>query len=281
MEDLSRVMLITDMDGTLLTDKKTINPVDLKAIEQFRLRKGIFTVATGRNFKSASQYFQELQIDCPVILYNGGMIYDTTHNKPAYIDELHDCAEDVAKAILEEFPSIACEILTPKDIYVVQDNEFEQEHNRYCKVTPQFYTLSKFIKDVKEDRKEECIKMLFAMDKSIMPKLQKFVDKMGFNTYLDFVKSTDQYFEMLPKGCSKGTALEHYKKILGLKDVIIVAVGDYNNDIEMLKTAHLGIATNNALKNVRSSADIVTNHNNNTGAIAETIDYIISKYITY
>lgn len=34
MEDLSRVMLITDMDGTLLTDDKTINPMDLLAIKQ-------------------------------------------------------------------------------------------------------------------------------------------------------------------------------------------------------------------------------------------------------
>ena len=69
-------MLISDMDGTLLKDDKTINPIDLMAIEQFRLREGIFTVATGRNYKSAMQYFKELNIRCPVILYNGGMIYD-------------------------------------------------------------------------------------------------------------------------------------------------------------------------------------------------------------
>ena len=104
MENLSRVMLITDMDGTLLTDDKKINPIDLKAIEQFKLLGGIFTVATGRNYQSASRYFKELSIEYPVILYNGGMIFDVIHNNPVYIDELHSCAVDVCKKYLKTFP---------------------------------------------------------------------------------------------------------------------------------------------------------------------------------
>lgn len=279
MEDLSRVMLITDMDGSLLTDDKKINPVDLKAIKQFRNLGGIFTVATGRNYQSASQYFEKLNIDCPVILYNGGMIFDVTHNQQVYVNELNECAEDVCMEILEEFPSVACEILTSKDIYVVRNNEFEQEHNDYSRVTPKYCTLKDFISKVSQ--KEERIKMLFAMHSDIMPSLVRFIDSNGYGKYLDFVKSTDNYYEMLPKNCSKGTALKHYKKLLGLKDVIIVSVGDYNNDIEMLKNSHIGVAPNNALKNVKKSADFVTNHNNNTGAIAETIDYIISKFLSY
>lgn len=279
MEDLSRVMLITDMDGTLLNDNKKINPIDLKAIEQFKRLGGIFTIATGRNYQSASQYFNELQIDCPVILYNGGMIFDVLHRKPVYINELHECAESVAQSILKEFPNVACEILTSKDIYVVRNNEYEQEHNDYSRVTPKYCTLDYFISNVKNN--EERIKMLFAMQSNIMPKLMKFAKNQGFFEYLDFVKSTDNYYEMLPKKSSKGNALEQYKKIFGLKDVIIVAVGDYSNDIEMLKFAHIGVSPNNALNSVKKSADIVTNHNNNTGAIAETIDYLISRFLSY
>lgn len=276
MENLSHVMLISDMDGTLLKDDKTINPIDLMAIEQFRIRDGIFTVATGRNYKSAMQYFKELNIRCPVILYNGGMIYDVVHNRPIYIDELHERAEDIADNILKEFPHVACEILTSKDIYVVNDNEFEQEHNRYSKVTPIYCTLKEFCNS-KSIQSEKRIKMLFAMDSKTMPQLIRFVEYMGYTEYVDFVKSTDQYYEMLPKGCSKGKALREYKRILGLHDCIVVAIGDYNNDIEMLKEANLGVAPNNAIKNVRRSADHVTNHNNNTGAVAETIDYIIYR----
>ncbi|MGN1412094.1 MAG: Cof-type HAD-IIB family hydrolase [Oscillospiraceae bacterium] len=279
MQDLSRIMLIADMDGTLLTDDKKINPIDVKAIEQFKKLGGIFTVATGRNFKSASQYFKNLQIDCPVILYNGGMIFDVTHNKPMYIDELHECAETVARAILEEFPTVACEILTSKDIYVVRNNEYEQEHNNYSKVFPQYCTLDEFILNVSPT--EERIKMLFAMSSDIMPNLIRFINDNGYNKHLDFVKSTNNYYEMLPKCCSKGNALKEYKKLLGLKDCIIVSVGDYNNDIEMLKIANIGVAPNNSLDKVKKSADFVTNHNNNTGAIAETIDYIISKFLSY
>jgi hypothetical protein len=280
MEDLSRVMLITDMDGTLLKDDKTVNPIDLQAIEHFRELGGIFTVATGRNYKSACQYFELLGIDCPVILYNGGMVFDVTNGRPTYINELHEVAESVAKSILEEFPTVGCEILTSKDVYVVRNNEYEQAHNDYSRVTPKYCTLEEFTTSM-ETLKEERIKMLFAMDRDTMPKLVKYIERNGYTQHLDFVKSTDNFYEMLPKGGSKGTALQNYKRLLGLKDTIIVAVGDYNNDIEMLQTAHIGVAPHNALTSVKKSADYVTNHNNNTGAIAETIDYLISKFIPY
>jgi hypothetical protein len=280
MEDLSRVMLITDMDGTLLKDDKSVNPIDLKAIEHFRELGGIFTVATGRNYKSASQYFELLAINHPVILYNGGMVFDVTNGRPTYINELHPTAETVAKSILEEFPTVGCEILTAKDVYVVRNNEYEQEHNDYSRVTPKYCTLEDFIANM-ETLKEERIKMLFAMDTDTMPKLVKYIEHNGFSKHLDFVKSTDNFYEMLPKGGSKGTALAHYKQLLGLKGVTVVAIGDYNNDIEMLQTAHIGVAPHNALANVKKSADYVTNHDNNTGAIAETIDYLISKFLKY
>lgn len=279
MEDLSRVMLITDMDGTLLTDSKLVNPVDLKAIEQFRKLGGIFTVATGRNYQSASQYFERLRIDVPVILYNGGMVFDVLHNRPTYIDELDERAETVAKLILEQFPNVGCEILTDSDIYVVRNNEYEQQHNDYSNVTPNYCTLETFVDNVSQ--REKRIKMLFAMCTDTMPKLVQYVETQGFSTYFDFVKSTDHFYEMLPKGCSKGTALRHYKELLGLKDCIVVSVGDYNNDVEMLKVAHIGVAPNNALESVKKAADFVTNHTNNTGAIAETIDYLISKFLPY
>lgn len=279
MKDLSRVMIITDMDGTLLTDTKKINPIDLKAIEQFRKLGGMFTIATGRNQQSASQYFKELKIDCPVILYNGGMIYDVTYKKAIYIDELHSYAEKVATDILKEYPTIACEILTSNDIYVVRNNEFEQYHNDYSKVTPQYCDIDYFISKI--SGKEKRIKMLFAIHQNMMDSLIKFVSRCKFDTYFDFVQSTDNYYEMLPKGCSKGTALKEYQKILGLKNCIIVSIGDYTNDIEMLQTANIGVTPNNALKDVKKYADFVTNHNNNTGAIAETIDYIISKFLPY
>ena len=51
--DFSKVILMTDLDGTLLTDDKRILPQDLEAIERFRAGGGLFTMATGRGYSMA------------------------------------------------------------------------------------------------------------------------------------------------------------------------------------------------------------------------------------
>ncbi|MDE6132079.1 MAG: HAD hydrolase family protein, partial [Oscillospiraceae bacterium] len=54
----------------------------------------------------------------------------------------------------------------------------------------------------------------------------------------------------------------------------VAAVGDYNNDLEMLEFADIAIAPQNAQDIVKKSADYVTNSTCEEGAIAEAIDYL-------
>ncbi|HAS78146.1 MAG TPA: Cof-type HAD-IIB family hydrolase, partial [Ruminococcus sp.] len=81
MNDISKILLITDLDGTLLTKDKTISETDLEAINSFRKKGGLFSVATGRTIQAVKPYFDILKPDMPVILYNGAMIYDPKNKK--------------------------------------------------------------------------------------------------------------------------------------------------------------------------------------------------------
>ena len=69
--DFSKVILMTDLDGTLLTDDKRILPLDLEAIERFRAGGGLFTMATGRGYSMAKHIADKLRLDCPAVVYNG------------------------------------------------------------------------------------------------------------------------------------------------------------------------------------------------------------------
>lgn len=74
--NLAGVFLITDLDGTLLPSSKVLNGKDIKAIDRLIESGGIFSFATGRVIQSAVQYFKAIKVNVPVILGNGGMIYD-------------------------------------------------------------------------------------------------------------------------------------------------------------------------------------------------------------
>ena len=71
--DFSKVILMTDLDGTLLTDDKQILPGDFEAIERFRRGGGLFTMATGRGYAMAKHIADMLRLDCPAVVYRGGI----------------------------------------------------------------------------------------------------------------------------------------------------------------------------------------------------------------
>ena len=87
----------------------------------------------------------------------------------------------------------------------------------------------------------------------------------------DFIRSERTLYEILPKGANKGTALCKMAELLGIKQERTIAVGDYNNDISMIKAAGAGFAVANAVDEVKAVADHIT-VSNNESAIAAIVD---------
>ena len=270
MPDLSKYFLITDLDGTLLPDNKVLNPVDIEAIDRFRRDGGLFTIATGRTRQAADRFVEQLSIDIPVVMYNGSLILDVKSNKPLYTYELPDEAYGIAKDILDKFENIGSEVLRLDNIYVVCNNEYEKRHVEICGVTPLYMP-------IEQVPREEWHKVLFADAPPGIDKLEEYFRGREFP--VDFVRSEAHYFEILPKGSSKGAALKEYRRIFGLSGKKVIAAGDYNNDIEMLEEADIGAAPSGAREDVKQCADIVLDHTNNDGAIAELIRRIYNGEI--
>ena len=86
----------------------------------------------------------------------------------------------------------------------------------------------------------------------------------------DFIRSEAYLYEILPKGISKGTVLPRLASYLGIPMEKTIAVGDYNNDISMVKAAKLGIAVKNAVPELKAVANMVT-VSNDEHAIAKVI----------
>jgi hypothetical protein len=265
MPDFSDVMLITDLDGTLLPGNKRLSAVDKEAIRRFRADGGKFTIATGRTVQSAECYINELEVDMPVILYNGSLIYDMPEGKSLFSDELPQEAADIAKELFKFMKNPGGEVLKLDNIYVVCNNEYEKDHIKICQVEPAYAELDEVLPG-------GWFKILFATSPELINELEEYISKQNYS--VDFVRSHDTFIEMLPKGSSKGEALKEYRKLMKLENCKIIAAGDYHNDIEMLQTADIGAATANAQQDVKDIADVVLKNTSDENAIAELIDMI-------
>ena len=267
-EDISKVLLITDMDGTFLPASKIPSRKNLEAVTKFQQAGGKFSIATGRAFQASSQYFGDFQVNCPVIMCNGGMVYDIAKKRQIYDVYLPERAKEYAKKILENNPDVGAEILKIDNVYVPQMTDMEQKHCEMCKVEPVLCDI--------DDIDDNWYKVLFTNVPEKIGTLIEYVNAQDFSD-VDFVISAPQYYEMLPQNISKGTALRKMRELCDMNDYTFVAVGDYNNDIEMIEYADVGICPSNAVDEVKNAADIVLDVSCEQDAIASVIDYIFEQ----
>ncbi len=265
---IANLLLISDLDSTLLPKSKRVGSRDLSAIARFRAAGGRFTIATGRGYAAAEPYLQQLQPDCPVILYNGSQIYDYAAQKVVWSASLpKEQTMRYLYQVLQDYPQVGAEILVGQKIYVVQMNEYERRHLEE-EHTP--CVLSRL-----EDVPDGWLKVLFALDHALIPEFDAYIKRLTKDGDYYFIESWLHYYEMLPAGVSKGHAMEKLAGLIGQDVANIAAAGDYDNDFELVRRAGIGFAVGNATEPVKAAADVVV-CNCEDGAISEVIDYLMN-----
>ncbi len=119
------------------------------------------------------------------------------------------------------------------------------------------------------------IKCMYVDEKDLLD--QKIADHKPF-AHLDdkitFTKTAPFYYEANPKGVSKGNALKFLCHKLNLSSENLMAIGDEENDLSMIKLAGVGVAMGNAVPAVKEAAQRVTSDCDHDG-VAEAIEKIL------
>ncbi len=267
MKKYSNVLLLSDMDGTLLNTQCIVSKENQDAINYFAENGGLFGVATGRSQLNSVLFLDDINVNAPCILYNGCGVYDFTAKQFITLKELPKAKlVTFFEQCIKEFSEVIIQIYCPEMCY------FVSPHAKADPYIIEIHQPCEFcgLQDILE---LPWIKILFCGKPEELKAINELMMRYGLEEELSWVFSSEIYLEYLPYGVSKGSALHYIKKKIypGLK---IYAVGDYNNDIEMLQAADVGIATQNALPSLQEIADVVT-VSNDESAIADIIYNII------
>ncbi|MBQ8906897.1 MAG: HAD-IIB family hydrolase [Ruminococcus sp.] len=269
MIDISRLTVLTDLDGTLLPATKQIPDEDIAVIRRFQAAGGRFTIATGRTLEAALPYLDLVRPNAPAILYNGAMIYDHSRQAVVRTKTLPANAEEYLRRILSlEGLDIGAEILCADGTYVVQMNDTEAHHISVCGVTPHHTTLA----DMKKDG---WLKILFALEPEQVDRLITLVSDMDFPG-VTFVRSERIFLEMLPAGVSKGETLASDRARFTNDSGILIGAGDFHNDLELITAADVGICPSNAQPVVKESASLILEDSCNDHAIARFLERLLA-----
>lgn len=268
MTDYSNYLIVSDLDGTLINSSHYIPEKNLDAIKYFIERGGRFSIASGRTIQNIRPFIKNLELNGPCILYNGAGVYDFKHEKLLQAEFLEKFNfKDYISYCMENYPNMVVQIFTPESMYITTPEEnvdpyVERENQEFIRAS------------LDEVIQHEWFKVMMYDSHETLLKAQAALKLFGMEDKVDSVFSLEFYLELLSKNVSKGWALNSIRHLEHFKDKYIIAVGDYDNDIEMIKLADLGLAVENASERVKKAADMKT-VSNDEGVLADIIYNII------
>ncbi|MDQ0897785.1 MULTISPECIES: Cof-type HAD-IIB family hydrolase [unclassified Paenibacillus] len=238
-------LLALDMDGTLLTDDKQVTEETKKWIWKAVDHGVTVMFATGRGMQTVSSFWQELELDSPMVLLNGAEIWEgpnqlmaRTHLPRETVRRLHELAlrEDA------HYWGYSVESLSGQGNW--SEELFEMDWMKF---------------GMKHD------------DLGVVARIREELLSWG---ELEITSSAPVNVEISVKGITKESGVREVCRLLGIEMAQVLAVGDSENDISMLRSAGLGVAMGNAEEQVKAIADAVTMSNNEDG-VAKAVQKFI------
>ena len=269
--EINKIILLSDMDGTLLDSNSVATEKNKEAIKKFVELGGNFGIATGRGHQNALGFLDGVMINTPSIVYNGSMLYDFEQVKPSIVKTLP--AEELIESILwvmDSYDDVMVQVYGADMSYIVSSRESVDEEILVYHQPATFINLDNIIK-------EDWVKILISGNHDKLVELEKHLEASQLKDKVRWVFSSEIFLEILPLAVSKGTMLHELRKIYS-DDHKIIAIGDFYNDIEMIQEADCGIATLNAPEAIKNLSNRVTVSNDDS-AVAQVIDDILANRI--
>lgn len=282
MNDISKTLFITDLDGTLLNSNGVVSEQSTHIINELIARHGLnFAIATARSPATAMPLLGDIDLRLPSVVLAGAALWDAqletyTHTWP--IDE----------SIITEICQIYERHGAHPFIYR-QSGAQLQAHHLSC-ISPREAEFMKsrtsthykdFILDDKPYEPSPCPALIvFSTDRyTVMEEIYHDIAARGIDChpicYCDIYAPGYGYLEIYGSHVSKAAAIATLADEYGFEQ--IVAFGDNANDMEMMEMADYSVAPSNALVKVKRIASEVVGCNDDD-CVAWWLAHNVAQY---
>lgn len=272
-------LLASDIDGTLM-ENGYINPENIKKIEYFMSEGGQFSLSTGRTAGAVSDVLNKINNISPSVVANGCMIYDFRNEKILYEKIVPKEDVKIVKYVLENYKDVGIEAHSGKNVYSLRCTRETNLHQEYESL-PTVPTKFEDIENVNLNKILFTFPNAKARDEFKLQMKDNEIYKNLTSAFMDTCAmiggELQNYYELVPIGVSKASALLKLCEIMNIKKGCYFSIGDYYNDLEMLKTADISAAPISSPDDIKSSAKYITVPCDD-GAVADFINYLESKF---
>jgi Cof subfamily protein (haloacid dehalogenase superfamily) len=265
-------LVAVDVDGTLLDSSHQLR-VDVKdALGQLSASGVKIVLATARGPMALGGIAQKLSFSPLLVCFSGAWVGQLDAKSFLLTNVLFDKRIAASSARL---------ILASALAHHVEPNVFTPESWRVRTTTNEILAESQIVEsrpqvtpDLLADNEEPSKIMLMTSQgepASVLCKIANSVQSLSTATF-----SKPNYLEIIASGVNKAKALADLSKTLGLDLSQVAALGDGENDVEMLRESGLGIAMGNASDRAKSVAHWLTG-TNDEGGVAQAVKRLIAE----
>jgi len=281
-------LIVLDLDGTTVKHNacvisKLISELNIKLKHR---RYGVnITIATGRTISGAEPLINSLALDrnIPIILYNGSVIarpYDYKILEKKTIDTV-SARQVVESSLISNSASIYA--------YIVKDGVFPAVNSS----SEQVFGWTKGLQEHTDVNGMEIIwqnnfdsldnlkPCAILIHEPVVENKKNTLSMLNAIVGISCTTSSSSFIEVRPCNSNKATALQALSTISSIKKEEILAVGDNDNDAEMLKWAGIGMSVANASPLALESSDYVSLHGVAEGAVEALRLVRSSRYYFY
>jgi len=263
-------LLISDVDGTLITHEKKLTVRSIDAVHRLRAADIQFTITSSRPPRGLAMLVKALKIDVPVAAFNGGMFVQPDLKT---VIKQHTLSLDVATEVVNYL--LKAEI----DVWVYRGSDWfvrhaEAPHIERERGAVQFDPI--VIRDLR-DVLDGAVKIMGVSDDAPLVACCEAELRECVGARVSASRSQSYYLDVTHPDANKGNAVREAAHFFHLPSEEIAVIGDMPTDVLMFGVAGTSIAMGNASPDVQRSARFVTTSNEEEG-FAHAVDrYILGE----
>ncbi len=265
-------LLALDLDGTSLTPEGGLSPGLGSAVWEARERGVTVILATGRMVQSAARFHQSLGLEAgPMIALNGAVVVRLPEREIWLLTPVNEAAARilVTLAIGEGF---VVQVYVHDELWVSEDSERVREyvHNNQVPV---------WVRGAAEMAQwpEAPIKILVQGEPAQLDRFRRVAGARLAGYPVRLFKSQADYLEMVDHAVGKGKALAQVARRLSIAQARVMAIGDNENDVDMLAWAGIGVAMGQSAPGIQRMADYVTGTVQGGGAAQAIRHFVLGE----
>ncbi len=260
-------LIAIDLDGTLLNNEGRVSKETAEIITEVRRMGHKVVIATGRHTNTALPIAEQLGLTDGLVCFNGALVMNLVNNQ---VESSHSYVQNDIHILAKLMRMWGYG-------YITSTQYGYQIESQYGHLIDQFKEIDAQMEVVKSFREIEdpIFKTMIVGEERELDEIERFIQPTV--PYLQVVRSSEESIDVMNAAASKGTALEWLADYYQVKREDTISIGNYYNDVSMLKYAGIGVAVENAPDQVKQQADIIAYSNEENGVARFLEEHLLKK----